>query len=80
MSGRESGGIRRFLMFKIPTKPVALTLFAITVVALVVLGFASVHHGPSREECNQMWPGRYWADGACRVNVNYHGGGPYSGM
>jgi hypothetical protein len=70
------GAFRRFLTIKIPTKPVALSLFAFTAIALVVVGFASMHHGPSREECERMWPGHYWADGKCRPNFHYNGGGP----
>jgi hypothetical protein len=76
MSGQVSSAIRRFLTIRIPTKPVALGLFAITAVALVIVGFTSMHHGPSQEECARMWPGHYWSDGECRPNFHYNGGGP----
>jgi hypothetical protein len=70
-SGRD--GVRGLMMTRVPTKPVALGLFAVCVIALIVVGVSSFHSGPSREECNRMWPGHYWADGECRVNATWQG-------
>jgi hypothetical protein len=66
--------IRRIATRQIPTKPVVVAFFLLSVILVVWIGLACVqHHGLTREQCqhNKYY---YWADGKCRAQ-----GGPDPG-